>query len=401
MQPSVACGPHAPVGRRHTYTIGMRLSPATFAATFLLSAAGARADTVKLAGQPEFRNVAITGFHAPRLEFRGVSRQYLKKNLDRVEWLAIDGATALNAAEQAAAAGNWDTAVLEYERALSQADRPWLRDLVGWRFLAACGPAGRFDRAVELFAAFLESGTPPAPPSTAGPVGSDVNRRARAFLERALSDRPPPAAATPLRALLLELLLYEDVDPLPPPFESPRHAATDGKDAPPSAASASQPASRPDIATGASRRPVGILPAQNEPSAPAVPPPRLTPRGLVWKAATSALEAGDHARAGRLTARALPFVSESERGTWQVVLGRCHLESGRAADAVVVLMDVIAADADRALVADALYYVGMAHERLGRTDVAKRTFETLADRADAPDDVRARARAALDRLSRY
>jgi hypothetical protein len=62
-------------------------------------------------------------------------------------------------------------------------------------------------------------------------------------------------------------------------------------------------------------------------------------------------------------------------------------------------MDLAAHDPDPARRAWALYYVGLAHERMDRFDVARDLYQELAERADAPNDVRTSAQGGLRRLS--
>jgi len=62
-------------------------------------------------------------------------------------------------------------------------------------------------------------------------------------------------------------------------------------------------------------------------------------------------------------------------------------------------MQLAVSDADPALAAAALYYVGLAHERMGRPDVAWRLYGQLADRTDIPDEIRASARDGRHRLT--
>lgn len=372
------------------YSIGMcrGVVQQTLVLLVFAAASGATADTVKLQKKTAFRNVTITDFRGQRLIFRGLSRQVLQKNLDDVEWLALDGRPEFNAAEQAAAAGAWSDAVSDYETSLAAADAPWLRDLIRVRLLRTLRHTGYFDRAVRLYVESLRSGTPPTrqAPAEPGPVGSDTNRRARTMLEDALASAPAPAAAEALRTLLLELLLYEDVEPLP--------ASLTGI----AATTRPVPASRPTHS-----RPIGILPGPDDESEPRptshpLSPPTLPADSFVRHGAQSACDAGDYQRAARLLERGLPFVAPANRGPWRLLLGRCRIELGDYADAAADLLNLAETAADPARSAEALYYVARAHERMGRSDVAQRLYEQLLQRSDAPEDVKTRARADLERL---
>ena len=352
----------------------------------MLTVAGrAPADTVKLANKPAFRNVVVTDFRDLRLVFRGVSRQYLHKPLDEVEWLTIDGRSDFNSAEQAAATEAWTAAVAHYESALSAADAPWLQSLIRVRFLGASQRAGRFDRAVALYVGLLNSGIllpPRYTPANPGPIGSDINRRARTTLETALAASPAPVVREALRTLQLELLLFEDVDPLPADLI----VATT--------------ATRPTASRPSHRRPVGILPEPEDdappPPARATPPPTLHAESLVLKAARAAADSRDFRRAARLLERGLAFVATSDRGPWRLLFGRCRIELGDYAPAAADLLDLAETESDPARSAEALYYVAQAHERMGRGDVARRLYHELLQRTNAPEYVKTRARAALE-----
>ncbi len=365
---------------------------------FAAGAAG-RADTIKLANKPPFRKVQLCDFRNGRLVFRGLSGQELAKPLEHVETFAIDAQPRLTAAEQAATRADWSKALDEYAGALARVRESWLRDLIQARRLRAAEAAGRFDEAVRAYTELVQS-WPAAPrPTHAGAVGSDLNREARALAEHRLTNAAGPAVV-PLRVLLLELLLYEDVDPLPPQL-----VTTGSKSFLDNNLNAS---SRP-----ATDEPIGLIPA--EPLAPtgrALKPPaaegqprpsaaadaptvagpvRLTTDSLVLRAARQACEQGDYSRAARLVSRALPYVGPADQGPWLLVLGRAQIELGAAANAASELM-TLAENGSDSIAAEALYYVGVAHERLGRTDVAAKLYAELELRAGASDELKARAR---------
>jgi tetratricopeptide (TPR) repeat protein len=373
--------------------------PKTFGFLLLVATRPATGDIVKLTNKPVFRNVTITDFRGDKLIFRGVSEQYLRKPLDQVEYLAIDGEPELNAAEQAATAGNWAAAAARYDEALAMAQKPWLRALIRLRLLATCEHAGRFDRAVSLYIELLEASPALAAahaPRAPGGVGSDMNRRARATLEGALAKDPMRAISDPVRTLLLELLIYEEVAPLPPhltgvtaptppptrqPPDRARHLGIlPGSDDEPDLVAASRP--------GSSSQPSGLA-----------GPPRLTGDSFVLRAAETACEAGDFRRASRLVERSLPYVGVADRVPWRLLLGRCRIELGQPAEAAADLLNLSETVPDRSRAALALYYVALAHERLDRADVARSLYEELLQRADAPETVKTNARAALQRLT--
>ena len=214
-----------------------------------------------------------------------------------------------------------------------------------------------------------------------------MNRRARATLERALTADPTRAVTDAARGLLLGLLIYEDVDPLPIGLVAPLATTAPAASLKPHLGILPGP----DEGADATSQPASAAPTAAE-------PPRLTADSLVLRAAEAACEAGDFQRAARLVERALPYVAAGERGPWRLLLGRCRIELGHPAEGAADLLNLAETDNDRGRAALALYYVALAHERLGRADVARPLYEELAQRAEAPEDVKTRARAALQRL---
>lgn len=348
-------------------------------------------DTVKLAGRPAFRGVAVHGFHAGHVLLRGASGQILRKPLEQVEWLELEGRPEFNAAEQARAAGRMIQAAELYERALSLAGKVWVSELIRWRLLPLADADGRFDRAVELFAEIMATTAArdqaPAPRHPGFP-GSAMNHAAAASLAAALATAPAPAAGR-LRTLALELNLYRGVESLP---ES-RPAATV---VPPTA---SQPAT-----TSAPVGILGLLPGDEAPSttrpAASAPDLQLPADTFLLDSVEAALGAGDHNRASRLIERALPYVTAVDRPKWQILLGRCRIAAGRLAEAASEFLALADRESDPALAAMALYYVGVAHEQMGLADVASRVYRELLERRTVPDRVRNDTEKRLEALSK-
>jgi TolA-binding protein len=99
-----------------------------------------------------------------------------------------------------------------------------------------------------------------------------------------------------------------------------------------------------------------------------------------------------------LLQRALPYVEPADQGPWRLLLARTRLVAGQPAAAAADLLQLAETAPDPALAATALYYVGVAHERLARADVARRIYRELLQRDDLPAPVRADATQALQRL---
>lgn len=354
-------------------------------APLLLLCAAARADTVKLRNKPEFRHVRVTGFRDGKLVFRGVSQQYLRKPLADVEWLEIERLPALGDAERAAAIGRWNIATTRYETAQQLADDEWLQRFVRVRLLWAYDAAGRFDLAVELYIETLSlhpADLAQLVPTNPGPPGSHANRRARAALEAAASAPAAPGTLERARELLLQLLIYEEVTSLPFPPAPSDHLPPDPR----------APADDP----------LGLLPP-----APATSPSRneaqsviLPADSFLLSAASHALDRGDLRRARYLVDAARPFVAADQTRPWQFIDARCQLGAGQFAAAAASLLDLAENDPDPGRSAAALYYVGLAHERMSRPDVARSCYEDVLRRPSSPPAIQADARAGLERLPR-
>ena len=339
------------------------------------------ADTVKLAGREPFYRVQLVDFRGDRLVFRGVSRQYLRKLISHVDWFAVEGRPALNNAERAFAAGDWPRAVTGYEEALTRSDSRWLRRLIETRLLAAADRAGQFDRAVDRFVHLASRGPVPPEyvPRNPGPVGSPVNRAALATLKRAKSIKAPAGGEGALRRLQLELSIYEGYAGQP----------------------ASEPVTETRPATTAPAERLGILPPMGDPptvSPTSAPRPTLTADSFLLTAARTAIDAGRQPWAVGLLQRTLPHVRPADQTPYRLLLGRCWIDLGRYAQAASELMAVVAASSDARLTTTALYYVGLAHERMGRADVARQVYREASETFGVSTEIETLAREGLQRL---
>jgi tetratricopeptide (TPR) repeat protein len=351
---------------------------------FLLVHAGdAGADTVKLRGKPAFRNVQVVGLRDGRLVFKGVSRQHLRKPLAQIEWVEVDRVATLGPAERARAAERWAVAVRAYRQALEEIREPGLTGFARLRLLECCDRGGLFDEAVALYVELVRQDATLASeytPRCPGRPGSPTNDAARGHLEAALALTRSATAASLWRNLLLEIVLYEEADDWPAALAE--GGPPGGDQAGPTPASRSVEAS-----------------PSSAPTAPSASRPlRLPADSLPLTAARAALAAGDTQRAHRLLERSLPFVDPADRGPWKLLLGRCRMELGRYAQAAAELAELAETDADPARAAEALYYLGLAHERMGRPEVAIRLYRELLARENLPAEVRTLARAGLRRV---
>jgi tetratricopeptide (TPR) repeat protein len=325
----------------------------------------AAGDTVTISGKPPFRNVRITDYRDGRLVFRGVSRETLRIPIEQVRSFEIDHFESLNAAEQSAAAGEWAEAARHYEQALREAGERWRGDLIGMRLLRACDRAGMFDRAVELFVELVDAKGAAAavsPPTQTGPRGSAENRAARSRLERAIGATRSAAAREVFRKLLFELLIADDADDFDRLFAPPAGDDDDGD----GKAAAFAPGDR----------------------------------NLVRPAVLNALAAGEAKRAVRMVRRILPHVDQNRRDPWRLLLGRAQVESGAAVAAIVDLMHLAQNAADPGLAVEALYYAGLAHERIDRPDVAEELYREVLGKDAAGAEARLLAGKGLERLKK-
>lgn len=377
----------------------------------------AGADTVKLFGKPEFRDVQILGFEDGRLAFRGLSRQVLRKPLSQVEWLAIDAYPAVAQAENPPD-GDAVTAVAAYEQAIAAADEPWLERLLRVRQVQALDRAGRFDEAVALYLRLLGdriAGVDAVRPRRPGSPGDPANQRARELIETALDYGRYRAHASDLQRLRLEILLWDGVDPLPAPFAAQtgepggRLAGRGGGAWGPDAAGAD------GIATGETAGAIGRNPPDgNEPAAEPLPPrmfgdiapetdnrTRLGADSFVLSGARDMIAAGRIEPARRLLERARVFAAHEARLAWKLPLERCRIECGDAAGAAERLARMAdSPEATSAERAEALYYVGLAHERQHRSQAAAGAWRRLLELDGVPDGIRREAGERLREIGR-
>jgi tetratricopeptide (TPR) repeat protein len=345
----------------------------------LWTAAASDADTVVLAGKPPFRNVYIVSFRHGRLYFRGMSKEILKKPLAEVVRFELDRCPALTSAE-ALTHADPHAAMAAYEQALGETHEDWLHTLVRVRLLGLYDRAGRFDDAVALYIRLTREQPEPANvprPHYPAPPGSARNRRARDHLFDAIkATRTRPALAA-VRTLALELLLFDEADPLPPEF------------APPAARPARPPTTQSDT-------PPPLL--FDEGARRAEAPLSLPPDSFVLSGVRQALAASDVARAARLLDRSLPYVAEREAPAWRLLQGRCLIELGQHARAADELLALTQPPHDRSLAAEALYYVGLAHERMERADIAAGIYRELLRQNGLPAETQRLAVQGLKRL---
>lgn len=361
-----------------------------FQITLLLSAP-LTADTITLSGKPPFEGVTLIGMAHGRIAFRGLSGETIRRPIAMVESIAVDRLPPLATAEQAAGQKNWDAAIPAYQAALSAAPDPWLRDLVRLRLYYAAESAAHAELSCSIYIELTKSpqtNGPTAPPACLAAAGMTDLRKAQQLVADAIVSKDGTAfIRDQLRPLAVELLLLTEGDiprewcPTASTIPTSRPAATSSpetEDAP------------PPLMFG------DKSPTKHSPPTTQFTSVRLRAGSPVLERARR-LIATDPDQAARLLDRVEQFLDESDLPAARLLLAKAHLpgDPARAADE---LLGVATAEADRARQADALYYVGLAHERLDRPDVAAQVYRELLERDDLPTELRERVRQRLAAL---
>jgi TolA-binding protein len=124
----------------------------------ILLATSVRADTLFISsgGNPvEYKNVKVLRINQDQIVYNTASGGEVRKPLETVVRMQIDDEPALNAAEQALAAEQWDQAVDNYSKVAKSTNKPWLKDWATIRLLAAGQKSNRFDAAATAYVAML------------------------------------------------------------------------------------------------------------------------------------------------------------------------------------------------------------------------------------------------------
>ena len=341
-----------------------------------LASGRAGADTVTLTGKPPFDSVEVTGLRDGRLIFRGVSQQFLRIPLGRVDWVALDELPALGAERPASP----DAALERIAAAAPHVSQPWHPLLLSVLRARELDQSGRFDEALEAFADLLRGGAVAgeelAPRRLPAPGDERIDRALVALREL---ERAMPESRAALRGLRLELRLLQDED-LAREFTPPSVAAP--VDEPATAASAPAGGARRLFGSGA--RPVTTTRGE---------PARLranTPLPAVLAEHLST----DPARVARIARRGSAYATETDAARLRLLLGRALLAAGDAAGAASELLALVPTAKDPEIVAGAVYDVPRALRQLGRPDAADAWLHDLLG-TELDPRVRAAAEQAL------
>lgn len=355
-----------------------------------------QADAVKLRGKPPFVNVAISDFRDGILVFRGVSGEYLRKPIAEAEWLHVAAAPDFSQAEQCAARGFWPGAVDAYRRALDSAPGGWERPLTLARLARALEENGQFDEAVARWidlATASPASSASLRPRRFAPPGSAANAGARAALLRAADAAPTPELRDRFNTWLLELLIYDEIDPTRAGFVA---TAASQPDFPASAAVMRGAAGSKQTAAGASAPPrlFGDRPESRRPGRSV----RLALDSQLLAHADERLAANEARGVASLLERSVPFVAEDALPGWRVALARARVAAGDAGLAAEELTDLLRAGVSGSVVYEARYQLAYAKERLHELGPARAEYRALLENGELSAELRARVEDALRRI---
>lgn len=396
-QKSRIFGPRLRPLLRSPYTIGMfRAFLWSVSAAILCLGSGfspVRADTVALVGKPPFESVRITDCRRGKITFRGLSGEYLRKSLRQVDWLACDQLESLTDAENSARQGNYEAAIAAYLRAIDETGGGWMRELCRARLVRAYDRSGQFDRAVACFIDMLRD-EPLTPielaPRSPGPSGEAGNRDSIDALIAARKRDGAIRESAAAGELVISLCLLEDL-PLPAEFAAGgrygRVTAGGGNIA--GATSEDEDEENAPLLFGAPivRTARGSTRVQ------------LSGDSFLLERAEQLVARGEASRALRMLELGVTFVPESEVGPWRLGIGVARAAGGDPARAAEELIGLAESSAPQAIRDEALYHAGIAHERLGRADVASRLYRELSNRSGLSQALQIRVREATRRLS--
>ena len=387
---------------RYTLFFGMKRRFAQYVTGAIcataLAAIAARADTVALRGKLPFKNVEVRDFVDGKLEFRGVSRETLRKPLVEIARIEIATQPMLTNAELLRGR-NPAAASTAYELARADCTDAWIKDLACARLVGTYNDAGRFAPAVRAYLDVTRRHPQLANsllPRNAAAPGSDDNRLAIKELRSFWNEAAPAGRPEGVRRLFLELLIIEDAQPVPPDLQPPAAA-----DRPKPAESQPKPEDEnglPPLLFGDEPPEPPALHPHNDDAA--APPPTLSGNSIALAAARQLLAADQFAAAGAILERLQPYLDTETELTARILLARCRIETGRPAVAADDMLRLAESTTDRTLAATAFYHVALAHERLDRADVALDIYSKLLDREDLSVELREQVRQRLSGLER-
>jgi TolA-binding protein len=148
----------------------------------LLASAPALADSVTV-NNIAYPDVKITSVKGEEIIFSTSLGREITKPIAQVSKISITDEPALNAAEEAYLARDWEKAATGYERTVRTTSKAWLKDWCSVRLLESANKAGRFDAAVKAYVALAEKS-----PESVKSIEMVLPKAGSAYINDALKD---------------------------------------------------------------------------------------------------------------------------------------------------------------------------------------------------------------------
>jgi TolA-binding protein len=167
--------------------------------TFVLPAL-VRADTLWVSsggGAIQIQNAKIVKLEGDTIFFTANGTDS-KREISKIQRLAVDGEQAFNTAEEAFVGGRWDPAADGYQKSLAATNKSWLKDYATIRLLEAANKSGRFDAAATAYVALVTKDpaanvTRPTIPEQKSAQLDTAVAQVNAALQKKLSDQQQTA----------------------------------------------------------------------------------------------------------------------------------------------------------------------------------------------------------------
>jgi len=321
----------------------------------------AHADAV-VGGERQWTGAKIQQIQDGRLWFTDQNGARQAVLLTTVQKLQVDLREELNLAEDLRSRGQGEEAVRAYEAALRTESRSDLADLIRWRLMDLYGRSGQLDRAVEMFVDLIkrpdfQQVAKDWRPANLAAVRPKLRDSAIAILDSSLRQIRTGLASEYVRQLR-------------------DHIAAGGATQPdggPSAASQT-----PAIASGPARADAGTWIAR----------------------ATGWLKQGEYDRARQaadqlLASQVLPR-NQLEDALYVRAVASWHLakDQDRLLQAGWALSRLIIEFPGSQYYPECQYYLGLVHQRMGRAELARRSFQQAQAHPETSAEIKERARKA-------
>jgi hypothetical protein len=175
---------------------------AALAAVIVPSLALADSVTINNIAYPDVKISAIKG---EEIFFITSTSTEVKKPIAQVSKITLTDEPALNQAEEAYHAKDWDKAATGYERTFRTTNKVWLRDWCSVRLVESANKAGRFDAAVKGYIAMAEKS-----PESVKSIQLNLPKAGSAYINDSLKDLTAAINRSrneELKSLLLKLVV--------------------------------------------------------------------------------------------------------------------------------------------------------------------------------------------------